>query len=118
MSLPCQLRQDVGRQPAVDLAPLGERALVERGDDAVGPPRAERSMRDTRYCTTPGPACNCRSASCFRMIEPSSSSSGGATATAGAARSREARSGKAMRQWAGGSSETSSRWPRRSRIRL
>ena len=38
------------------------------------------------------------------MIEPSSSSSGGATATAGAARSREARSGSAMRQWAGGNS--------------
>ena len=40
-------------------------------------------MRETRYCTTPGPACNCRSANNLRMIDPSRSSSGGATATAG-----------------------------------
>ena len=42
----------------------------------------------------------------------------GTTATAGAARNREARSGRAMAQRAGGSGEISSREPRRSRIRL
>src|SRR3979411_61386 len=31
---PGQLGQNIGRQPPVDLAPFGQRAAVERGDDA------------------------------------------------------------------------------------
>src|SRR4051794_23344301 len=100
---------------------ISRRSLSARRSSAATIRRAaspERSIRATRYCTTPGPACNCRSPSCFRMIEPSSSSSGGATAMAGAARSLDARSGSAICQRAGGVSATRSKWPRRSRSRL
>src|SRR5580704_18705821 len=32
---PSELGQDIGRQPAVDLAPFSQRPAVERGDDAA-----------------------------------------------------------------------------------
>ncbi len=51
---PRQFGQDIGRQPAVDLAAFSERAPVERSNHAAAPTSAERSMCDTRYCTTPG----------------------------------------------------------------
>ena len=78
----------------------------------------ERSMRRTRYSITASETTSWRSANSLSRTAPSSASSGAPIATAGAARSREARSGRRSVHAPTGRRAVRSRWPRRSCSRL